>query len=61
MASKTKETMLSTVDRDDRGVCDSRLQDIIAKFTVLAHKKIAGDMYDVNVEHGEQEGEFILF
>ncbi|MDP2210415.1 MAG: methyl-accepting chemotaxis protein [Candidatus Aquicultor sp.] len=61
MAGKTKETMLSTTEYDDWRAHDSRLQDTIEKFTVLAHKKIAGDMYDVDVEHGEQEGEFILF
>ncbi|HCG98551.1 MAG TPA: hypothetical protein DE036_01715 [Actinobacteria bacterium] len=61
MASKTKETMLLTIDHDDLRGHDSRLQNIIEKFTVLAHKKIAGDMYEVDVERGEQEGEFILF
>jgi len=40
---------------------DSRLRDIIDKFTVLSHKKIAGGLYDLEIEDGAREGELILF
>lgn len=40
---------------------DNRLKDIIDKFTVLSHKKIAGGLYDLDIEDGAQEGELILF
>lgn len=61
MAGKAKEMVLSKSDLKDWQAKNSRLQDTIEKFTVLAHKKIAGDMCDVDYEHGEQEGELIIF
>jgi len=61
MACHARESVMSAIGAGDWELHDGRLKDIVNKFTVLAHKKIAGDLYDVDVEEGNREGELILF
>lgn len=61
MIGEVKESIMSAVGSINWELHDGRLNEIVNKFTVLAHKKIAGDLYNVNVEHGGQEGEVVFF
>jgi len=56
-----KESVSLVIGQVNWELHDSRLRDIIDRFTVLSHKKIAGGLYDLDVEDGAQEGELILF
>lgn len=61
MAGHMKESVLSVSGTVDWELHDARLKDIVDRFTVLTHKKIAGGLYNINVEDGNREGELILF
>jgi hypothetical protein len=60
-ARQAKSSLLAVIDKGDWQIHDNRLNDIVEKFTVLSHKKIAESLYEVAVEDGNHEGELILF
>ncbi|MHB8841863.1 MAG: hypothetical protein ACYC56_08780 [Candidatus Aquicultor sp.] len=61
MAAKAKMSVRQAANIADWQLHDDRLKGIVDKFTVLAHKRIAEGLYDIDIEDGNQEGDLILF
>ncbi|MCL6471586.1 MAG: methyl-accepting chemotaxis protein [Firmicutes bacterium] len=61
MIADVKESVVSAAGTVDWELHDGRLSEIVNKFTVLAHKKIAGDICNIEIEEGGKEGELVLF
>jgi hypothetical protein len=61
MASDAREAVEIKLNRSDWEIKDSKLSDIVEKFTTLAHKKIAENICEMNIEGGNMEGDIVLF
>jgi hypothetical protein len=61
MASDAREAVELRLNRSDWEIRDSKLSDIVEKFTTLAHKKIAENICEMSIEGGNMEGDIVLF
>ncbi|MDI6716348.1 MAG: methyl-accepting chemotaxis protein [Actinomycetota bacterium] len=61
MVGDIRDMVASAVGNVDWQLHDGSLRDIVDRFTVLAHKQIAEDLYNLNVEGGSKEGDVVLF
>ncbi len=60
-AGKRKKELLKLDHKKNWNIKDSKIIEMVNKFTILTHKQLAGDIVGVSFEKGDKAGELTLF